>query len=151
MGDVLERRGNPSTPEKFWNKVNKGTGCWEWGGLTLSKGYGRLSYQGKNETAHRLAWKLSEGAIPKGKWVLHRCDNPVCCKPWHLFLGNNNKNMKDMSIKHRSRSGNLNDEKVLEIRSRYSLGELQREIAKDYNITRSAITQICSGTSYKYI
>ena len=140
-----------NTPQTFWNQVTKEQGCWEWTGNLFNTGRGRFCFLGKDEIAHRLTWKLSKGPIPKEMHILHKCDNPICCKPWHLFFGDHNDNMKDMSLKHRSRSGNLNDEKVLEIRQRYRSGELQREIAVDFNITSAAVSAICSRKSYKYV
>ena len=81
----------------------RGPGCWGWIGAT-SSGYGRLGRGGRGEGlvyAHRLSWELRNGPIPEGMCVLHRCDNPPCSNPDHLFLGTKADNNRDMSVKGR--------------------------------------------------
>ena len=88
--------------DRFWSKVDQtGTGCWEWQGTRMAAGYGKFSYQGKSMYAHRMAWQLSNGSIPEGLYVLHRCDNPSCVRPVHLFLGTQRVNMHDAIEKGR--------------------------------------------------
>ena len=94
--------------ERFWSKVKKGNGCWEWQG-TKSLGYGVawLSKQ-KKIRAHRLSYTLNIGPIPNGLCVLHKCDNPACVKPNHLFLGTLADNVRDMVSKKRCAYGKKN-------------------------------------------
>lgn len=74
-----------STPEeRFWSKVDKSGDCWVWRGGTTSGGYGRFSFQGKTQRAHRVAYQLVIGPIPAGGTIHHRCENPPCVNPWHL-------------------------------------------------------------------
>ena len=81
--------------EKFWSKVQKSDGCWEWLGAKSRK-YGQ-SYDGVRSTgAHRFSWILHKGEIPEGKWVLHKCNNPSCVNPDHLYLGTRADNIGDM-------------------------------------------------------
>jgi hypothetical protein len=87
--------------EKFWNKVKKSDGCWEWTGHTGSKGYGRFRVNNKFYGAHRFSWMLTNGEIPKGIFVCHQCDNPSCVRPSHLFLGTPKDNTQDMIRKKR--------------------------------------------------
>ena len=76
-------------------------GCWEWVGCIGVWGYGQISFMGKSKSAHRISWELYKGEIPKGKLILHKCDNPACVNPSHLFIGTWGDNMKDMVAKDR--------------------------------------------------
>lgn len=92
-----------SLSERFWAHVRKGESCWEWMGYRDPKGYGRFkpSKASSESLAHRFAWTQENGAIPEGLFVLHRCDNPACVKPDHLFLGTRGDNNNDMARKGR--------------------------------------------------
>lgn len=88
---------------RFWRRVKRGTrySCWPWLGPRNQKGYGLAATGSRTEAAHRVAWTLTHGPIPQGKFALHRCDNPPCCNPRHLFLGTQIDNMADMRRKGR--------------------------------------------------
>lgn len=86
---------------RFWGKVKKGKTCWEWSGAKIPKGYGQLGFLGKHTYAHRVSWELCFGKIPQGLCVLHKCDNPPCVNPKHLFLGTIADNNRDMFRKNR--------------------------------------------------
>ena len=90
--------------EYFWSLVEKpeGDGCWIWRGGTL-KSYGRINYQGKRQGAHRVAWQMAHGPIPKGLLVCHHCDVPLCVRPSHLFAGTYSDNMQDWTKKGKNR------------------------------------------------
>lgn len=89
--------------QRFWSKVRIGDGCWEWTASTHKFGYGQLFVEWKARPlqAHRVSWELHFGEIPKGKHVLHKCDNPLCVRPDHLFLGTHEDNLSDMNRKGR--------------------------------------------------
>lgn len=100
----------------FWDRVNKkgDDDCWEWTGSILPNGYGQVrsnpiglvsNRKRKIISTHKAAYILSKGKIPRGMFVLHKCDNKTCCNPNHLFLGNNKDNMNDMSNKGRNGNG----------------------------------------------
>lgn len=86
----------------FWSMVAKSDGCWVWTGTRWSTGYGRLV---GGRAAHRVAWELTNGPIPRGLLVCHHCDNPPCCRPDHLFLGTSKDNAMDASAKGRLLTG----------------------------------------------
>lgn len=78
------------------------SGCWLWIGGVASKGYGRFNIGNREQVqAHRFSWELHYGKIPDGLWALHRCDNPPCVNPEHLFLGTCRDNHQDMIQKGR--------------------------------------------------
>lgn len=91
--------------ERFWERVQKDDGCWEWTGATSAAGYGVFGKNTKLWFAHRFSYELSNGPIPDGMFVCHQCDNPRCVRPDHLFLGSHKDNMKDMCLKGRQSKG----------------------------------------------
>jgi len=93
--------------ERFWTKVNvRGlSDCWEWTAYCNHFGYGMFHYNGGPKRAHRVAWELTHGPIPKRMWVLHHCDNPLCVNPKHLYVGVRQDNIDDMYL--RGRNGRL--------------------------------------------
>lgn len=92
-----------SLADRFWAKVEKSDGCWLWLASKFQHGYGSATVDGgRRENAHRVAWRLIRGSIPKGMFVLHRCDNPACVNPDHLWLGTQTDNMRDCAAKGRT-------------------------------------------------
>jgi len=127
-------------------------GCMEWTGSRNSYGYGRFRWKRGAFMAHRVAYELATGApIPIGKVVCHRCDNPPCCNPDHLFLGTPKDNSQDMARKGRSTRGarnpqaKLTDEIVVRIRADLASGETGRNVAKKHNVTPALISKIKRG------
>lgn len=143
--------------DRFWTHVDtRGPDdCWVWTGATSNRGYGSVGGdQGKTVGSHRVAWELTNG--PTDLYVLHRCDNPPCCNPAHLFLGTHADNMADMSAKGRTARANtrLTDEQVAEIRAKYvreyeryirGWRSNQRELAAEYGMSRDYINQLIRG------
>ena len=92
--------------DRFWARVEKTATCWNWTGARLPKGYGMIgarSWRDGWQCAHRVSWELHFGAIPDGLHCLHRCDNPPCVNPAHLWLGTNADNAADRDSKGRLR------------------------------------------------
>lgn len=142
--------------KRFWNKVQiaDDSSCWPWTATKIRKGYGRFNLKGENLLAHRVAWELSKGKIPSGLHVLHRCDNPSCCNPTHLFLGTNNDNVKDKINKGRLRQGvdlpysKLTAEEIIAIRNS---DKTQRWLAEHYNVGAATICNIKNRRTYKNV
>lgn len=92
-------------PERFWKKVAKSDGCWNWTGMVHPLGYAKIKADGgrgaKPLTASRVSYELNVGSIPPGLSVLHRCDNKICVRPDHLFLGTLGDNNRDRWHKNR--------------------------------------------------
>jgi hypothetical protein len=125
--------------------VNSITGCWEWQGAK-SKGYGRLQIGKRQVSAHCLMWKCTHGET-NGLHVLHRCDNPCCVNPVHLYLGTHAENMRDKVNKSRTAS-KLNADAVRDIRtSKLS----PKELAEKYKVNISIIYGVLSRRTWKHI
>lgn len=142
--------------DRFWAKVDIDVnGCWEWKGAKNSEGYGTIGINGKIKGTHRVSWWLAHGEWPS-QFVLHKCDNPSCVRPSHLFLGNNSDNMKDKFAKGRdSNRGERNPARKLtqsladEIRSKLTgeWGELTR-LAMEYDVSIATIWNIKHGKKW---
>lgn len=156
MGKTCELCRRPSDAERFWRRVKKSDGCWLWAGAVHPHGHGYASLDGRVQYAHRVAWQLTYGPIPKGVNVCHRCDNPPCCNPAHLFLGTQADNMQDCADKGRAMVGAMKRAKltpsvVAAIKSRLRAGETQQSIADDFGVTRAAIGVIAQGRRWRNV
>ena len=92
-------------PRRFWSKVDVGklAGCWEWQASTHRRGYGQFFFDGKVRLATRVIMSAVKGrGLLKSELVLHKCDNPKCCNPKHLYLGDNQRNSDDRVLRARS-------------------------------------------------
>ena len=134
--------------EKF---VVKKDGCWEWNGATQGS-YGCFTFMRKTTRAHRASWILHNGPIADDMHVLHKCDNPSCSNPDHLFLGSHKDNMRDMRSKglHKQYS-KLTLEQVKDIKSFLLGGEKVDAISKRYGVGFSTINDIKDGRTWKSI
>lgn len=138
----------------FWTRVEKTEGCWLWK-LKPSTKFGYCRF---NKTlAHRKAWEIEYGSIPSGMIVCHKCDNPRCVRPDHLFLGTQKDNVRDMYQKGRAVQNPLKGERchwatirnadVIEIKNLYGSGMSQRHIAKKFGVSPAQVSRIVNGKS----
>lgn len=91
--------------ERLMSKIVKEGDCWLWLAARNNMGYGQIRIARRTVLAHRTSYELFVGAVPTGLCVLHRCDNPRCINPSHLFLGTMRDNTQDMCKKGRARNG----------------------------------------------
>jgi len=141
--------------DRLMDKVSPepNSGCWLWAACTNKQGYGFLRVDGKNKYAHRLSYEFHCDEIEDGMLICHKCDNPSCVNPEHLFAGTRVENSQDMVKKGRgpvqdgekNPSAKLTKDQVVEIKS--AVGS-QRSIAEKYGITQSNVSLIKRGKSW---
>jgi len=148
-----------SLEKRFWMRVEKHEGCWRWTGMLSWNGYGRfmLTESGRRrEAAHRVSWRIHYGNIPSGMSVLHRCDNPCCVNPAHLFLGTAADNAADKVAKgrqaRRASHGRtkLSEADVAKIRWYLERGlDTQVAIGRLFGVSNQVIYGIKHGKTWK--
>jgi hypothetical protein len=144
--------------ERWDAYVERSTGCWEWSGYRDPNGYGRLNIGNRPILAHRISWEIHHGPITPDQHVCHRCDNPSCVRPEHLFLGDQVRNMADKMAKKRHRYGvsrgeahgcsKITAEQVQEIRAAEGTNT---EIAKRFQLSRTQTRDIRSRKSWRHL
>ncbi len=148
-----------SDADRFWSKVVMlgVKDCWQWvGSAPMGFGYGRFCFAGVRNLAHRVSYFLANGAFDDELCVLHKCDNPICVNPNHLFLGTQADNMRDMQNKGRARYGTSSGEKCGAAKIdrktaaaiKYADGT-QKEIGLRFGISKSQVGNIRSGKSWQ--
>ncbi len=141
--------------EKFEAKFTPepNSGCWLWLGTIKKSGYGAFRIGAEKIGAHRASWLLYRGRL-KDEWVLHRCDNPPCVNPDHLFLGDAAANVADKIKKGRGVIGEqVHRAKVTAVQAMAIFLDSRpyKEIAADYGVIVGAITHIKAGRSWGHV
>ena len=159
------------TQKRFWRKVNKngplpdqskypGLGrCWNWNGSRNNNGYGVIRIRYKLFLAHRAAYRILVGEIPKGLNVIHSCDNRTCTNPDHLRVGTQQENIAEaaargrMGIAKGNRHGKskLTEANVIQIRKERASGMLIKDIAAKYFVREQTIGQIANRSRWKWL
>jgi hypothetical protein len=149
----------------FWSKVDLGGDvCWVWTASRNAMGYGQFRTGSKRDKtarcslAHRVSWELENGPVPVGMCVLHRCDNPACVRPSHLFLGTRTDNAADKVAKGRQSrtrmpgasnpNAALTAQQVSAIRAMAARGVTGAAIARLYGISKSTACRVIKGRRY---
>jgi hypothetical protein len=142
-----------SVAEKFVDYTDKTkSSCWLWIAGKTSDGYGTINFQNKTMLAHRVSWQFYKGEIPSKMLVCHKCDEPSCVNPEHLFLGTQADNMNDMKSKNRRKNigcaekngrAKLTMEKAFLIREKRNQKIPLAIIAKEFNVGQSTISRVC--------
>lgn len=138
----------PFDDDLFWAKVNFTDTCWLWTGATDDCGYGyvmRAAYKKGPARSHRYAYAMSHGNIEEGQVVMHSCDTPACVNPSHLSVGTVEDNVADMARKDRHGKITLSRAQVNEIVSRFSAGELGKDLAEEFGVAKSTISRYVHG------
>lgn len=168
---MTEREYFERACSRFWSRVDihGSNECWPW--LLPPHdpfGYGGFWFEGRTHASHRMAWLLTHGRIPKGLCVLHRCDNPPCCNPAHLFLGTKSDNALDRHRKGRTSTGHvipvehrrigelnpnthLNEDDVKRLRQAAGNGVPTVLLAEQFQVHRATVRRIVRGSSWRYL
>lgn len=157
MSDNLPCLSNKSSKiEKlFWSNVIKTENCWIYTKSLLSSGYGRVG----QKRAHRFSYELHCGAIPENMYVCHRCDNPPCVNPNHLFLGTPKDNVTDRVNKRRCNTPagdrhwnrKLTESLIITIKEMINNGMHYRDVADKFNVSHATIHDIKQNKTWKHV
>lgn len=145
----VKKRFNKTIKERLAEnmKVSRISGCWEWTGETNEFGYGRMNVSGKKKVVHRIAYAEFVEEVPKEMFLCHKCDNPKCFNPFHLFVGNQKDNMEDMRRKGRAGKKLTADDVKKILRS----SDIDAQLARDFKVNQATIHAIKNGHTWKHI
>lgn len=160
--------------KRFLTRVLKTNDCWLWTGGCIPNGYGAFWFDGRNHGAHRMAWLIWRGDIPKGMSICHKCDNPICVNPGHLFVGLPIENSADMVAKNRQARGDksprrlhadsyealvgsnnnkakLTEDQIPEIKRLVASGLSMSEVGRRFGVGNATISKAVAGHTWKHV
>jgi len=149
--------------KRFWSKVDKSGECWLWTASRKPNGYGQFTKKPLLFYAHRVAYEATYGPIPAGLIVCHRCDNPPCVRPDHLFLGTDLDNAQDRVAKGRSTRGRsinagernghakLTPTNVIAIKRAHATGQSKAALARRYAVSPRTIADAIRGATWPHV
>lgn len=157
----LQGRTDERFNARFWAKVQPAdNGCWEWTAHRNNRGYGQFTVSnGVFYTAHAVSYAITHGPIPPGMSICHRCDNPPCVRPDHLFLGTQSDNALDMFAKGRATRSKgverynavLSEEDVRHIKGAARYWGVVKDLSKEYGVSTTTIRKIRDGRKWSHV
>ncbi len=150
---------------RILSNVKRNGLCIEWQGALSDNGYGRINVSGRYNRVHRVVYELYHRPIPEGMYICHRCDNPRCCNPDHLFAGTPWQNSRDMLSKGRHKAfaqgevaggknprALLTDDDVVKIREQYANGNVTlKQLAKEYGVHFDTISKAINRVTWSHL
>lgn len=154
----LAARVDIAARQRFAASLRKRGSCVEWAKSTTTTGYGKFSlHAGGWMLAHRAAYEMHVGSIPDGMVVCHRCDNPRCVRPEHLFVGTMADNQQDMAQKGRSTRGEKNpmarltEADVREIRNKHAAGVKRDDLCAQWGVSLGCVSGVVDGINWRHV
>lgn len=159
----LDRNGIETStwdsPEERFNQqyeVDEETGCWEWTGTRHEHGYGQIGIDYITVGAHRYSYKLHNGEIPEGAFICHKCHNPPCVNPDHLYAGDAKSNAQDAIDNgdwpeltgERQANAALTNDEAKEMRHKYAGGDTVKELSDEYSVSMGVVSRVINGVTY---
>lgn len=166
ISEMTEEQKFDRLKKSFEKHVIRKEGCWDWKGSIAKGGYPVMSCRREigSDRGHRASWIIHKGKIPKGLFVCHSCDNPICTNPEHLWLGTHKENNDDKIKKGRSAnnpfpikkgssngSAKLNEEKVKEIKKLINIGRSCYSLGKEFSVSKQTILRIKNSKNWKHV